>query len=362
MGLNAFELADIYLGRSDDLDYCDIKLLPGSDSPRMEAPAEFLEELQQIRERCVALYRVTGRPEFRLVHEGTLYRVTCFDEAQPNSVNPYAVEQMASRFAAKTLSGADADLFIGNVRNMLDSATPAIETIPFFTISRVATRLVPIQRLALPRRIREAILSPNTRGLILFVGPMSSGKTSSGASSMSARLQTLSCEGLSLEDPIETLLDGLHGNGRCTQIEVSRTNGGYREALTRALRSRIGSIFVSEIRDEDTTEQVLRMASTDHFILSTMHAESVQAAVELLYTYAKKGVDNAASLIASGVTAIVYQRLIRSPSGEVSVEPTCLSFLDPTDRDALKSIIRAGEFDKIRSIQQEQQRRHMHAS
>lgn len=319
MPLCDLQFVDLYLGRSHGQAFCDVKALPGADAPRLPLPEELEVEVQAVRERLEATYRESGRPEFPLNHEGVLYRVTTFE-------NP---------------------------------GDPA----PFFTLSRVEAKIFPFARLNLPEHVASAVLASQTRGLVLIAGSMSSGKTSSAASILSERLRRHGGFAMAFEDPIETMLDGMHGDGRCMRVEVSRHTGGYGEALTRALRARVGTMLVGEIRDGDTAEQTLRMASTDHLIFSTIHADSPAAAIELLYTYARKShVENAAALVARGLSVVIWQRLIRQAGGGASVLPECLSLLGEDDRGALKALIAAADFAKLTDLIEGQQRRALYGA
>src|ERR1700750_105158 len=241
MLLNDVKLVDLYLGEHEGKLFADVKVTPGADAPREPLPAAVEAEVEELRARCEATYANTGHPEFSLLHgtPAVRYRVTAFD-------NP-------------TLGA------------------------PYFTLSRVAARIFPLASVNLPAETEQWLLRHDSRGLVLFCGAMSSGKTSSSGSIMSARLCEHGGLAMALEDPIETLLDGMHGQGRCMQIEVSRHNGGYLEGLTKVLRARVGTVLVGEIRPGPTAERVLSLASTDHLVFSTIHAASPAAAIWLLF-------------------------------------------------------------------------------
>jgi twitching motility protein PilT len=317
MELNQLELVDLYLGYHEGASFCDVKRLPGADASRQPLAAMYEDEVAGIRTRCETLYADTKRPEFPLLHKGIRYRVTAFDN--PN---------------------------LGS---------------PFFTLSRVSAKLYPLEKLGLPEHIEKLLISPSLRGLVLLCGAMSSGKTSSAASVLAHRLSTLGGLAMAVEDPIETLLDGMHGDGRCIQVEVSRTDGGYGEALTRVLRARVGTVLVGEIRDEATAEKVLSLASTDHLVISTIHASSPTTALELLYTYATKaGVKNAAGLVARGISLVIYLQMRKLSSGRTMLDPECVSFFEGNDAHVLRKMLADGDFGGLPEMFAKQHKQSLH--
>jgi len=317
MDLNALDLVDLYLGEFDGRPFCDVKVMPGADAPRAPLDEAYAAEINEIRSYCERTYKQTGKPEFPLVHRGGRYRVTTFD-------NP--------------------------------SFGPA-----FFTISRVAAKIYALEKLNLPTHIEQLLVDPRLRGLILLCGSMSSGKTSSAASILAHRLRVRGGLAMAIEDPIETLLEGMHGEGRCIGVEVSRTEGGYGEALTRVLRARVGTVLVGEIRDESTAEKVLSLASTDHLVISTIHASSPTSALELLYTYATKaGVRNAAGLVSRGISIVIYQKLLTLGSGRRMPEAEAVSFHEERDTHTLRKMVEDGLFASLPEMFSQQHKRLLH--
>ena len=303
MSLNDLKLVDMYLGQSDGRLFCDVKVLPGADAPRQALPLEYADEAERLRAKCLERYRQGGSSEFSLVHDDIRYRVTSFD-----------------------MPG--------------DSA-------PFFTVSRVSAQVFELRKLYLPPDIETLLLDPSLRGLVLVCGSMSSGKTSSVQSFVCGRMRENGGIAIAIEDPIENVIEGMHGDGRVIQVEVNRHKGGYEEELTKALRARIGTVLVGEIRDKATASRVLTLANTDHLVFSTIHAASPAAAIELFYTYASEaGVSNAASLVARGLSVVIWQQITRF-NGKTKFYAEAASIIDPLDSPTLRTLISACDFDKL---------------
>ncbi|MEM9703185.1 MAG: GspE/PulE family protein, partial [Planctomycetota bacterium] len=177
---------------------------------------------------------------------------------------------------------------------------------------RLVLRLMPesdnfsrLDELGMRDRQREALLAQLNRpyGMILAVGPVGSGKTTT----MYAGLHGLNEPHRSLvtiEDPVERRIDGVN------QIQVdNRTSFGFAEALRGTLRQDPNVMMVGEIRDAETAHIASRAALTGVLVLSTMHANDSASAVDVLREF-----DVPAAVIADAVNCIVSQRLIRKAS------------------------------------------------
>jgi twitching motility protein PilT len=149
---------------------------------------------------------------------------------------------------------------------------------------------------------------------------MGNGKTATAASLIVDRLKQGGGLAIALEDPLETNLDGVHGerSGRCVQVQASRKTGGFKEHLIKTMRTGADLIFVGEIRDGDTAEQAAIGALNGHLMIATMHASSPSSAIERFITLAKSGgsrITNIEDIVAAGLSIVVTQSLTRGPVG-----------------------------------------------
>jgi type IV pilus assembly protein PilB len=90
--------------------------------------------------------------------------------------------------------------------------------------------------------------------------------------------------------------------------------------LKSILRQDPDIILVGEIRDVDTARIAVQSALTGHLVLSSLHATE---AVSALYRLVDMGIES--FLIASSITAVVAQRLVRR---------SCTSCLEPYEPSA----------------------------
>jgi general secretion pathway protein E len=160
-----------------------------------------------------------------------------------------------------------------------------------------------LERLGLPETALAALYRALDRphGIILLTGPTGSGKTTTLYAAIN-RLRRPDVKILTVEDPVEVLLDGVNQVQVRPDIDLS-----YAATLRAFLRQDPDILMIGEIRDEETAEIALRAALTGHLVLSTLHTNSALGAFTRL---ADIGIEP--YLTASTVIAAIAQRLIRS--------------------------------------------------
>jgi type IV pilus assembly protein PilB len=148
--------------------------------------------------------------------------------------------------------------------------------------------------------LRHSLRKPG--GAIIVAGPTGTGKTTTlyaALGELNDGARTL----VSIEDPVETLVDGV------VQVEVKPVAGlTFARGLRTILRADPDVILVGEIRDLETAEIVLHAAMTGHVVLSTIHAQSAAAGLVRLRDL---GVPEAS--LGSAVHTVISQRLLRRP-------------------------------------------------
>ncbi|MBL8305209.1 MAG: PilT/PilU family type 4a pilus ATPase [Rubrivivax sp.] len=152
------------------------------------------------------------------------------------------------------------------------------------------------------------------RGLILMVGATGTGKSTTLASMLEWRNQQMTGHILTIEDPIEFLFS--NKKSVINQREVGRDTSSLQIALKNALRQAPDCILIGEIRDRETMSAALSYALSGHLVLATLHANnSYHALGRILSFYPPESRATLLSDMASGLRAIVSQRLLRSNSG-----------------------------------------------
>jgi twitching motility protein PilT len=151
-------------------------------------------------------------------------------------------------------------------------------------------------------------------GLILICGASGQGKTTTMSSLLMRYLDVYGGVGFTLEDPVEYDLEGRCGDsGYCYQTEI-RQEKEWGLMVKRSLRWHPRYIAVGEIRTPDAASQVLRAATSGHTVMATMHAGSMEEALEGLLQLAEQDIGNRVSLLlAAGLTGVVHQSF--APTG-----------------------------------------------
>lgn len=174
-------------------------------------------------------------------------------------------------------------------------------------VRRVQTRIPTIEELGLRPIVKELIMEPS--GLIIFVGPAGSGKSTSLAALLGYRNAHASGHIITVEDPIEFV----HEHDQCivTQREVSIDTESYEAALKNTLRQAPDVVYIGEIRSAQTMEYALAFAETGHLCVATMHASSASQAVDrVVHFFPTDTRDQFYLDLSRNLKAVVVQKLI----------------------------------------------------
>jgi type IV pilus assembly protein PilB len=146
-------------------------------------------------------------------------------------------------------------------------------------------------------------------GIFLVTGPTGSGKTTTLYSAL-RKINALGKRILTAEDPIEYRFPFIK------QTQVNEKAGySFDSAMRAFLRQDPDVILLGEMRDDITAEIAMRAAITGHLVLSTMHANDAVTAIPRLLDLKIKNY-----LIASGLNAVMAQRLVRKLCPHCSLE------------------------------------------
>lgn len=181
-----------------------------------------------------------------------------------------------------------------------------------------------------------------SEGLVIFSGPMSSGKTTSAAAMVSDRLCRYSGHAVTLEDPPELPLDGPHGDGYCFQTEAH--DGDFGNGMKKMMRYNPSIIFIGEIRDEFCAKEALKASVNGHLVVATIHSSGIVETLSRL-----ESLSGDPKLMADGISLIVHQTLLNNKA----VPNLLLSH----NIISVKEIIRSGNYNKLATEIQAQKNR-----
>lgn len=176
----------------------------------------------------------------------------------------------------------------------------------------IQTEIPTFEQLRLPEQLSRIVMEK--RGLVLMVGGTGSGKSTSLAAMLGYRNQNSRGHIITIEDPVEYV----HPHLGCviTQREVGADTHTWDAALKNTLRQAPDVILIGEIRTRETMEYAINFAETGHLVLSTLHANSANQAMDRIINFFPE--EKRAQLlmdISFNLKAIVSQRLIRREAG-----------------------------------------------
>lgn len=163
------------------------------------------------------------------------------------------------------------------------------------------------------------------KGMMIFSGPMGSGKTSL-MYSLGRHMtdKTIMC----IEDPIEIVEDHF------LQLQVNKDSGmSYEELIKASLRHRPEVLIIGEIRDSKTAKQAVQAALCGYTVMTTIHGKSKYSVIQRLKQFGINDLD-----ILNSINSISYQRLIPT------INQTEL-FIDLIDQVNIKYFIENNEVD-----------------
>ncbi len=138
-------------------------------------------------------------------------------------------------------------------------------------------------------------------GVVLVTGPTGSGKTTTLYASLH-NLNQPDVKIITLEDPVEYQITGIN------QVQINHEIGwDFARALRAIFRQDPDIVMVGEIRDLETAEIAIKAALTGHLVFSTLHTNDTATAFTRLVDIGVKPF-----LVASGIRAILAQRLVRT--------------------------------------------------
>jgi twitching motility protein PilU len=179
-------------------------------------------------------------------------------------------------------------------------------------IRYIAVEVPTLSSLLVPMMLGDLILEK--RGLILMVGATGAGKSTTMASMLDHRNETMAGHILTIEDPIEFLFK--NKKSIVNQREVGTDTKSLHIALKNALRQAPDVIMIGEIRDRETMSAAIAYAQSGHLCLATMHANnSYQALNRILNFYPVEVRPTMLDDLAAALKAVVSQRLLRGATG-----------------------------------------------
>ena len=222
----------------------------------------------------------------------------------------------------------------------------------------LAIRVIPsevptIEELKMPKLLEAIAARP--QGLVLVTGPTGSGKSTTLAAMIHYMNTQMSRHIITLEDPIEYLHK--HNQSIIDQREIGFDTQNFANGLRASLRQDPDVILVGEMRDLETISTAITAAETGHLVLGTLHTTDAPSTIDrIIDVFPPSQQDQIRIQMASVLTSVISQRLLRTADGKGRVAATELLMNNP----AVKNLIRSGKIHQIPSTMQTGKAEGMH--
>lgn len=197
------------------------------------------------------------------------------------------------------------------------------------TMRRIPQRVPVLDQLRFANPyVPKLMLSPDLLrgGLVLVIAPVGQGKTTTITAAMKTRHLIYGGQSATIEDPVESYLDGWHGFGECVQTQVDPARPpeetfpeAFRDSLRDFATSPSGGIMVhvSEIRDPATASSAIAAAQSGYLVIATTHSDTIPDAIQRIISFAsmKVGEKTAKEALGSCLRMVLLQQL------ELSMKP-----------------------------------------
>lgn len=214
---------------------------------------------------------------------------------------------------------------------------------PGMVLRRINSHIPNFEELNLPPVMKD--LAMTKRGLILFVGGTSTGKSTSLASMIDYRNRHSRGHIITIEDPIEYIHE--HKESIVTQREVGIDTDSFEVALRNTLRQAPDVILMGEIRTRELMKYGLSFAETGHLCMATLHANNANQALDRIISFfPPEHHDQVWMELSLNLKAIVAQQLLPTKDGKGRRAAIEVMICTPLIQD----MIRKGEVHEIKEI------------
>ncbi|UCG57886.1 MAG: PilT/PilU family type 4a pilus ATPase [Phycisphaerales bacterium] len=172
----------------------------------------------------------------------------------------------------------------------------------------ISNQILSIDDLHLPAVVKELTELP--RGLVLVTGHTGSGKSTTLAAMIGAINAKYSKRIITLEDPIEYLIE--NDNSMIEQREIGSDCPDFASGLRHVLRQDPDIIMVGEMRDLETTSSTITAAETGHLVFSTLHTINASQTIErIVDIYPANQQNQIRTMVANTLQAVISQTLFK---------------------------------------------------
>lgn len=231
----------------------------------------------------------------------------------------------------------------------------------WFTLRKSKSKIPRLKELGgfPPPIMRHLAWLGSRSGLILLAGATGQGKTTTACTLLREYLLAFGDIAITIEDPPELMMNGPHGNfGRCFQLRLE-DGETFGSALVSAMRYTPRYIFLGELRKSSDASQALRAAISGHLVISTIHAGSIEEALNSMIKLTSAGeesVDFSRDLLANGIAGVIHQKLVKL-KGQGNRKQLNVKTLFFGEDNGIRSLVRDGNVNQIGTFIEQQHSR-----
>ena len=183
-------------------------------------------------------------------------------------------------------------------------------------------------------------------GLVVITGGAGMGKSTTAATLLLDRLTHLGGVAITIEDPPEYPLHGLHGKGFCVQTDL-REGVGFEVQLADALRSFTTEahslLLMGELRNAEQLENIVYAACNRHLVVTTLHGSpDIPATLEYLIQQVDSPKRKAFSAALSHALRLVIYQALDPRLNRLGLSDLSLLFSGP-QANRVADCLRAGD-------------------
>ncbi len=213
---------------------------------------------------------------------------------------------------------------------------------PRFAIRLMARTIPSLERLFFPPIVGQ--LATKHAGLVLFVGPTGSGKTTALAALIDRINRTSERHIVTVEDPVEYVHVPLRGF--VSHREMGSDVPDFASAIRSCLRADPDVILIGELRDPTTIQSALTAAETGHLVFSTLHTGDAAQTIDRIIDAFSGGQQlHVRAQLAQTLIGVVSIRLVERASG--GGRRAAVEVLVATE--AVRALIRDGKTHQLRN-------------
>lgn len=210
------------------------------------------------------------------------------------------------------------------------------------TMKIINTSIPNLADLHLPSSVTD--LNKVTNGLIIISGPFDSGRSTLAASLLQDILNTRSVRVMTLEEPLEYLLEPQRGT--VEQRQVGRDVNSVNAGLELIVEEDVEVVFVSDVKEKEEILSLTKLALSDRLVIILLDSDSAVRSLETLITMVGEAKDTFINNLADALQAVVNLRLLpkQGMPGRAYATEVLLN------TSALRLALRDGDFNRMYNV------------